>query len=77
MASTTGNGGDPSVKMSAQTCRVLDQAFEIGACGATEANGELVVLPCADWPLKAALVREVPDLLVSGHDGESFAICNY
>ena len=65
------------MKISAQTCRVLDQAFEIGACGATEANGELVVLPCADWPLKAALVREVPDLLVSGHDGESFAICDY
>ena len=65
------------MKISAQTSRVLDQAFEIGAFGATEANGELVVLPCADWPLKAEFVREVPDLLVSGLDGESFAICDY
>ena len=65
------------MKISGQTSRFLDQAFEIGAFGATEANGELVVLPCADWPLKAEFVREVPDLLVSGHDGESFAICNY
>ena len=59
------------------TSRFLDQAFEIGAFGATEANGELVVLSCADWPLKAEFFREVPDLLVSGHDGESFAICDY
>ena len=58
------------------TSRFLDQAFEIGAFGATEANGELIVLPCADWPLKAEFVRGVSDLLVSGHDGESFAICD-
>ena len=65
------------MKISGQTSRFLDQAFEIGAFGATEANGELVALQYADWPLKAEFVREVPDLLVSGHDGESFAICDY
>lgn len=65
------------MKILAQTSRVLDQAFEIGAFGATEANGELVVLPGTDWPLKAEFFREVPDLLVSGRDGESFVICDY
>ena len=65
------------MKISAPTSRVLDQAFEIGAFGATEANGELVVLPGADWPLKAEFVSELPDLLVSGRDVESFAICDY
>ena len=65
------------MKILVQTSRVLGQAFEIGAFGATQANGELVVLPGTDWPLKAEFVCEVPDLLVSGRDGESFVICNY
>lgn len=65
------------MKILAQTSRVLDQAFEIGAFGATEANGELFVLPGADWPHKTEIVREVPDLLVSSRDGESFVICDY
>ena len=65
------------MKISAPTSRVLDQAFEIGAFGVTEANGELVVLPGAYWPLKAEFVSELPDLLVLGRDVESLAICDY
>ncbi|MED6308992.1 MAG: hypothetical protein VX624_03725, partial [Pseudomonadota bacterium] len=65
------------MKIPGQTSRFLAQAFEIGAFGATVANGELVVLSCANWPLKAEFVREIRDLLEFGHDGESFAICDY
>ena len=61
-------------------CSFLAQAFEIGAFGATEANGELVVLPCADWPLKAEFVRErakVTYWYFSGHDGVAWReLCN-
>ncbi|MEC9185206.1 MAG: hypothetical protein VX930_13095 [Pseudomonadota bacterium] len=65
------------MKILAQTSRVLDQEFELSDFGATEANGELVVLPGADWPLKAEFVCDVPDLLVAGRDRESFVICDY
>jgi len=65
------------VKIAAQTFRVSDQSDEFGGYRAVEANDEMIVLPGGDWPLKAEFIRQGPDLLISGRDGESFVVRDY
>ena len=38
---------------------------------------DFIVLPGGAWPLHADFIRQGPDLLVSGRDGESFVVREY
>ena len=64
---------EPIGKISGQT-RVLDQAFEIAPVVQLKQTMSLVVLPCADWPLKAAQFAG-PDLWYRATMAKA-AICN-
>lgn len=45
--------------------------------GGAQSFGDSIVVPGGAWPLTAEFVRQGPDLLISGRDGESFVVRDY
>lgn len=71
------------MKISAQAFNIghHDQSGEIEKInalnGGAQSFGGPIVVPGGAWPLNAEFVRQGPDLLISGHDGESFVVRDY
>ena len=65
------------MKIGAQKFHVSDRAVEHGVYGASGSSSTLIVVPGGDWPLNAQFIRQGPDLLIAGRDGESFLLRDY
>lgn len=68
------------MKVSAQRLLIglPDSGIRHGAThSAADAFGESILVPGGAWPLTATFVRQGPDLLVAGQEGQSFVVRDY
>ena len=71
------------MKIAAQAFRIGHHDHSLGfeqikaSNGGVQNFGDPIIVPGGAWPLKADFLRQGPDLLISGRDGESFVVRDY